>query len=91
MSFLVIERVGGETTSPFSSKGVKAFDSQSERIHPRLASRESWSAQSDSAAATSSNQDIESKNFRRRLFVQYLWRNVKPNEKSRVQKEVIFL
>ncbi|KAI6194006.1 hypothetical protein M3Y96_01079200 [Aphelenchoides besseyi] len=26
-------------------------------------------------------------NFKRRLFVQYLWRNAKPSEKARVQKE----
>lgn len=36
---------------------------------------------------TSSFSNIQTSPFTKRLFVQYLWRNAKPLEKSRVQKE----
>uniref|UniRef100_A0A0K0E5E6 Potassium channel domain-containing protein n=1 Tax=Strongyloides stercoralis TaxID=6248 RepID=A0A0K0E5E6_STRER len=36
---------------------------------------------------TDTNQGGSSPGFKRRLFVQYLWRNAKPSDKIRVQKE----
>ena len=68
------------------SVGPPGF-AQSEKRHQKLVGKESCSTGAElSDSGTSGKSD--KMEFKRRLFVQYLWKNVKANDKARVQKEV---